>query len=249
MPDKEPVIVINKTLADALWPGQDPIGKYMNSGCNAKERRVIGVVGDVRHLSLEEPSGNEMYIPARQCDDQAGSYLVVRSTLPAAQIASTLRAALSPVAPTLASNDFRTLQEIVDRSVSPRRFTMLLLGAFAAFALMLASLGIYALISYSVNQRTQEIGIRMALGASARDVQTRIIGQTLRLAAIGLVIGAIASWLLARVTSGLLFGVTARDPLTFAAMCVVLTLVALVAGSLPARRASRIDPMSALRAE
>jgi ABC-type antimicrobial peptide transport system permease subunit len=149
-----------------------------------------------------------MYIPARQCDDMAGSHLVVRSTLPPAQVAATLRAALTPIAPNLASNDFRTLQQIVDRSVSPRRFTVLLLGGFAVFAI-LASLGIYALISYSVNQRTQEIGIRMALGASARDVQAGIIGQTLRLAVIGLVIGAGASLLLVRSASGLLFGLTA----------------------------------------
>jgi ABC-type antimicrobial peptide transport system permease subunit len=126
---------------------------------------------------------------------------------------------------------------------------VILLAGYAAFALILASLGIYALISYSVNQRTQEIGIRMALGASARDVQARIIGQTLRLAMIGLVIGAGASWLLARAVSGLLFGVSAGDPQTFAGMVAVLTTVALVAGYLPARRASRIEPMVALRAE
>ena len=223
MPDKEPVMLVNKTLANALWPGEDPIGKYIVGPC-AKERRVVGVVGDVRHLSLEQPAGNEMYIPARQCDDLAGSYLVVRSTLPPGQVASTLRAALTPIAPNLARNDFRTLQQIVDRSVSPRRFTVLLLGGYAIFALVLASLGIYALIWYSVNQRTQEIGIRMALGASARDVQARIIGQTLRLASIGLVIGAGASWLLARGASGLLFGVTAGDPQTFVGMIAVLTM-------------------------
>jgi predicted permease len=246
--DKEPVMLVNKTLANALWPGEDPIGKFIIGPC-AKERRVIGVVGDVRHLSLEQPAGNEMYIPARQCDDLAGSYLVVRSTLSPGQVAATLRAALTPIAPNLARNDFRTLQQIVDRSVSPRRFTVLLLGGYAVFALILASLGIYALISYSVNQRTQEIGIRMALGASARDVQARIIGQTLRLAMIGLLIGAGASWLLARGASGLLFGVTAGDPETFVAMIAILTIVALVAGFLPARRASRIEPMVALRAE
>jgi predicted permease len=248
-PGVEPVMLVNKTLADTLWPGQNPIGQYINNGCGAKERRVVGVVGDVRHLSLEQPSGNEMYMPARQCNDLSGAYLVVRSSLPTAQIASTLRAALAPIAPNLAGNDFRTLQQIVDRSTSPRRFTVFLLGGFALFALALASLGIYALISYSVNQRTQEIGIRMALGATARDVQTRIIGQTLRLAIIGLVAGAGASWLLARSASGLLFGVTARDPQTFVAMAAVLAVVALVAGYVPARRASRIDPMVALRAD
>jgi predicted permease len=243
-----PVIVINKALADALWPGEDPIGKYIVGPC-APERRVVGVLGNVRHLSLEQPSGNEMYIPARQCDDLAGAYLVVRSSLPPAQIAGTVRAALAGIAPNLARNDFRTLQQIVDRSVSPRRFTVVLLGGFALFALVLASLGIYALISYSVHQRTQEIGIRMALGASARDVQAGILGSTLRLATFGVVIGAAVSWLLARGAAALLFGVTPRDPGTFAAMAAALVAVALVAGYLPARRASRIDPMVALRAE
>ncbi len=127
MAGKEPVMLVNKTLADALWPGADPIGQHIVGPC-AKERRVVGVLGDVRHLSLEQPSGNEMHIPARQCDDLAGSSLVVRSTLPAGQVALTLRAALTPIAPNLAGNDVRTLQQIVDRSVSPRRFTVLLLG-------------------------------------------------------------------------------------------------------------------------
>jgi predicted permease len=248
MPGKEPVILVNKTLADTLWPGQDPIDKYVAGGC-AEQRRVVGVLGDVRHLSLEQPSGNEMYIPARQCDDLAGAYLVVRSTLPPSQLAATLRAALTPIAPNLAVNDFRTLRQIVDRAVSPRRFTVLLLGGFAVFALILASLGIYALISYSVTQRTQEIGIRMALGASARDVQAHVIGQTLRLAGLGLLIGAAASLLLARGAAGLLYGVTAGDPRTFVAMTAALATVAFLAGYLPARRASRIDPTVALRAE
>jgi predicted permease len=244
----EPVIVVNETMARALWPGQDPLGKYVLGGC-AKERRVVGVVGDVRHLALEQGSGNEMYLPIRQCGDVPSADLVVRSSLPAAHLASAIKTTLQPLAANLPGNDFRTLQQLVDKSVSPRRFMVLLLVAFAGFALVLASLGIYGLISYSVSQRTQEIGIRMALGASAADVQRRILMQTLWLAAIGMLIGTGASWTLASTAGGLLYGVTARDPATFVGMLAVLTIVAAAAGYLPARRASRIDPMVALRAE
>src|SRR3954471_19861358 len=193
----EPVMVINQTMARALWPGQDPIGKMVLNSCSP-ERRVVGVVGDVRHLALEQSSGNEMYLPMRQCDALPSADLVVRSTLGTAPIVAAVRAALSPIARNIGANEFRSLQQLVDKSVSPRRFVVLMLGGFALFALTLASLGIYALISYSVSQRTQEIGIRMALGASARDVQLGIVIQTLRMAAIGLVTGVIASWILTR---------------------------------------------------
>ncbi len=207
----ESVIVINQTMAHALWPGQDPLGKIVLNACSP-ERHVIGVVGDVRHLALEQTSGNEMYIPMRQCGDQPSADLVIRSTREEEQIAAAVRAALKPLAPNLAGNEFRTLQQLVDKSVSPRRFVMLMLGGFAIFALVLASLGIYALISYSVGQRTQEIGIRMALGASARDVQIRIVLQTLRMAAAGMTIGVIGASLLTRSLSGLLFGISAHGP-------------------------------------
>ena len=213
-----------------------------------KDRRVVGIVGDVRHLALEQGAGNEMYLPIRQCGDFASVDLVVRSTLPPARLASSVRAALKPIEPNLVT-DFRTLQQLVDKAASPRRFVVLLLGGFALFALVLASLGIYGVISYSVNQRTQEIGIRMALGASAGNLQAGILLQTLALAAIGMLFGAAVSWALARTLSGLLYGVTPADPVTFAGMLVVLTAVAALAGYLPARRASRIDPMVALRAD
>ena len=244
----ELVLVMNETMARTLWPGEDAVGKTVRDVCGG-DRRVVGVVEDVRHLALEQGSGNEMYLPVRQCPDQASADLVVRSAMTPAQLASALRTALTPVAPNLAGNDFRTLQQIVDKSVSPRRFVVLLLGGFAAFALLLAALGIYGLISYSVNQRTREIGIRIAIGASAGDVQRGIVLQTLRLAAVGMAIGVVASWLLAESTSSLLFGVTARDPGTFIGMLLVLMLVATAAGYFPARRGSRIDPMVALRSE
>jgi predicted permease len=245
IPSGEPVIVINQTLARTLWPGQNAIGQTMRA-CG--ERHVVGVVGDVRHLALEQASGMEMYLPMRQCRDISSVDLVVRSSLPPAEVAASVRAALKPIAPNLPGKDFRTLQQLVDKAVSPRRFVVVLLGGFAVFALVLASLGIYGVVSYGVSQRTQEIGIRMALGASASRLQAGIIGQTLGLAAAGILMGVLASRLLAQALGGMLFGVTATDPVTFLAMPVILTLVAVLAGYLPARRASRIDPSIALRA-
>jgi putative ABC transport system permease protein len=245
-PETDQVIMINETMARTLWPGQDPIGKIVDID---KGRRVIGVVGDVRHLSPEQGSGLEMYIPMRQSQDHMAAELVIRTTRPPAELAPAVRAALKPIAPDLAGNDFRLLETLVDKSVSPRRFVVLMLGGFALFALVLASLGIYAVISYSVNQRTQEVGIRMALGASAGRLQGQILLETLGLAGMGMLLGASASWVLARSLHGFLFGVTSSDPATFLGVLLVLTTVAAIAGYLPARRASRIDPMLALRAD
>jgi predicted permease len=241
----KPVMLINETLAHILWPGRSAIGRTMQVDV---DREVVGVVGDVRHLALEQGSGCEMYLPIRQTDDYALVDLVVRTSLPPAALAPAVRSALRHIDPNLPGNEFRTLQQLVDKSVSPRRFVVLLLGGFAAFALVLAALGIYGVVAYAVNQRTHEIGIRMALGASAQDLQARIVLQTLALAAVGMLVGVAASWLLTRALTGLLFGVTATDPVAFLGMLVILTSVAAVAGYLPARRASRIDPMMALRA-
>jgi predicted permease len=240
------VILINESLARTLWPGQNPIGQIL--ACD-KDREVVGVVSDVRHLAVEEGSGNEMYIPIRQTGDYSSVDLVMRTTVPLTALALPVRRALREVDPTLPANEFHTLQDLVDKAVSPRRFVVLLLAGFSAFALVLASLGIYAVVSYSVSQRKREIGIRMALGARAGDVQARIVRQTLLLAAVGIALGMAGSWALAKTIQTLLYGVTATDPITFAGMLGVLTAVALIAGYLPARRASRIDPATILRAE
>ena len=243
-PDADPVIMVNETMARTLFPGDTALGKIIRA-CG--ERRVVGVVGDVRHLALEQGAGMEMYLPIRQCSDFASVDLVIRTKLPPDELAPAVRAALKPIAPNLPGTDFRTIQALVDKAVSPRRFVVLLLAGFAFFALVLASLGIYAVVSYSVSQRTQEIGIRMALGAPAGRLQAGMVANTLALAAIGMLFGAAASLAVAREFGGLLYGVTARDPLTFGAALAVLTAVAAIAGYFPARRASRIDPSLALR--
>jgi len=241
-----PVIVINQTLARNLWPGQDPLGRIVLSDV---ERTVVGVVGDVRHIALEQGSGNEFYIPIRQIEDYPTVDLVVRSSLPSAELSSRLREALKAIEPNLPTEGLRTLQTLVDRAVSPRRFVVMLLGGFAAFALMLALIGVYAVISYSVNQRRLEIGIRMALGASPGKVLGLVMRETMRMAIVGVVLGLIGGLLLTRLAASLLYGVTATDPPTFVMAVVILTGVAAFAGYVPAWRAARIEPMSALRTD
>jgi predicted permease len=241
----EPVAMVNETLARTLWPGQDAVGKVVTQDGG---RRVVGVVGDVRHEALEKAGDSEMYLPMRQTFDYPAMNLVVRTVLPPDRLAPAIRAALRPIDPNLPVSEFTTLQELVDKAVSPRRFLVLLLAGFATFALILASLGIYAVISYSVSQRVQEIGIRMALGASAARLQSRILLHTLGLAALGLTLGMAASRALTVMLKSFLFGVTAGDPVTFIGIGALLIAVAALAGYFPARRASRIDPMVALRA-
>jgi predicted permease len=245
-PLAELVVLVNQTAAHTLWPGEDAVGRILRAG--GDERRVVGIVGDVRHAALERSSGIEVYIPMRQTSDYASTSLVVRTTLPTASLATNVRSALEPIAPGLSTNEIRTLQQSVDAAVSPRRFFTLMLAGFAVFALGLAVLGIYGVISYTVTQRTQEIAVRMALGASATQLQARIIRQTLGLAAIGMLLGSAASWALARSLGSFLYGVSSADPITFVAMLVILTTAAVLGGWLPARRASRIDPMLAMRA-
>jgi predicted permease len=241
----EPVVIVNQTFARTLWPAQDPIGQVVTQDGG---RRVVGVVADVRHEALEKTGGSEMYIPLRQTGDYSDMELVARTTLPRGVFASGIRTALRPLDSSLPIREVRSLQDLVDKAVSPRRFLVMLLGGFAAFALVLASLGIYAVISYSVNQRVQEIGIRMALGASPAELQRRILLRTFGLAALGLALGMAASRALSNTLGSLLFGVTSGDPVTYVGVGALLIVVAAAAGYIPAWRASRIDPMVALRA-
>jgi putative ABC transport system permease protein len=240
----EPVIIVNEALAKLLWPGEDPIGRSMTT--SNVSRRVVGVVGNVRYFGLDRAPDIEMYLPLRQGDFQTVD-IVVRSALPSAELVKSVRAALRRADPTLPIPAFHTMAELVDRSVFTRRFVVLLVGGFAMFGLLLASLGIYAVISYSVAQRTQEMGIRMALGATPMDLLTRVLGQTGKLAVLGIAIGLPASLVAAKAIRGLLYDVGASDPATFAAVLAVLAGVATCAGFIPARRATRVDPAIALR--
>jgi predicted permease len=243
--NSERVIIINEDLARALWPGEDPLGRIITT--SNEDRRVVGVVGGVRYFAPERGAGSEMYMPIAQTGDHQVVDLVVRTSVAPSSLAPAIRGALKQVDPNLPASQFRTMQQLVDESVFPRRFIVLLVVGFAAFGLILASLGIYAVISYSVTQRQQEIGIRMALGESARNLQRRFVGQTMKLALMGLLIGVPASWMVARAIQGLLFGVTSSDPVTFTSVLAVLSAVAALAGYLPARRAARMNPLDALR--
>lgn len=239
------VIIVNDTGARALWPNQNAVGQVAMLGNS--ELQVVGVVSDVRHSGPEEAAGTEMYLPLLQMSSQSVD-LVMRTSLEPNALASGIRAALRPVDPNLPVAEFRTLESLVDRAVSPRRLVVWLLGGFALIALTLASLGIYGVVAYSVNRRTQEIGIRMALGASAGNVRRSVLGETLGLAIAGVAVGLGAGFAVSGLVTSLLYGVAPRDPLTFLAAPLVLTVVALAAGYFPARRASRIHPMAALRA-
>jgi predicted permease len=242
----QPVVVINETIARHLWPGEDPVGRI--GEINLTEARVIGVVADVHETNAETEAGWQMYLSATAPQfGPVGANLVVRTKLPPAALASGVMRVLREINPAQPANEFRPIQMLVDHASSPRRFFMMLVSAFAGLGLLLAALGIYGVISYSVTQRTQEIGIRMALGSSTGRVQRDVLAKTLRLAVAGLVVGTVASLLVARLIASLLFATSPWDPEAFAGMAVALLVVAVVSGYIPARRASRIDPMVALR--
>jgi predicted permease len=243
-PKSFPSVIINKTVARKLWPGQDAIGKIAIAG--GGDARVVGIIDDVQTDTIEGDSGWQMYLPLSQFGND-GAQLVIRTKLPPEQLATSVMSTLRSMNPAQPATEFRPLERLVDHAVSPRRFFVLLVAFFAVLGVMLASLGIYGVISYSVTQRTKEIGIRMALGATAERVQLDVILQTVRLAVIGIVVGTVFSFAASRLIASLLFGTKPSDPTTFAGMVVLLGAMALIAGYVPARRASRIEPMVALR--
>jgi len=243
-PHSEKVVLINASAARAYWPGEDAVGKILMR--DKEEDHVVGVVNDVHEENVEGGTGSQIYYPATQQGPSSGQ-LVVRTSLPPSALAGSVLRALRELNPKQPAAEFRPIRTIVDRAVSPRRFFMLLVAAFAGLGLVLATLGIYGVISYSVTRQTPEIGIRMALGASAGRVQRQVLASTLRLAVAGMVLGALAALAVAKVIASLLFATSPWDLPTYLGMAIALLLVAVVSGYIPARRASCINPMEALR--
>jgi predicted permease len=241
-------VIVNQTVARHIWPGQDAVGKIAEISGSSRLAQVIGVVADVHETNAETNAGWQMYLAQNAPQfGPMGANLVIRTKLPPASLASAVMTVLREINPKQPANEFKPIQMLVDHASSPRRFFVMLVASFASLGLLLAALGIYGVISYSVTQRTQEIGIRMALGATTSHVQLSIIVKTLRLALIGIALGAVASFFLSRAIAALLFDTAPTDPMTFAAMVLLIGTVALLAGHIPARRASRINPMIALR--
>jgi predicted lysophospholipase L1 biosynthesis ABC-type transport system permease subunit len=240
----ERVIIINASMARRFWPGDDPVGKILMRG--KEEDHVVGVVDDVHEESVESNVGAQVYYPCTQ-QGPSRAQLVVRNSLPPSVIAPTILRALRELNPNQSASEFRPIRTIVDRAVSPRRFFMLLVAAFAALGLLLATLGIYGVISYSVTRQTTEIGVRMALGATAGRVQRQVLTNTLRLAAAGIALGTVIAIAVAKAIASLLFATSPWDLPSYVGMAVALVAVAVVSGYIPARRASLVNPMEALR--
>jgi len=247
------VALVNARLARDLFPGQDPVGRRFLTGRPDAKRSpvwitIVGVVDDTRMYGLANPSRLEIYRPLEQAtpDDMD---LVVRSRIEPAALTSSIRAVVASIDRNQPISAIRTMDELIQESVGSRRLTLILLGTFSALALVLAGIGIYGVISYSVAQRTQEIGIRMALGAGRPDVMGMILLQGARIALAGLILGMLTAFGLTRYLEKLLFSVSPADPAIFGIVALVLALVALLACYIPARRTLRVDPMTALRYE
>ena len=243
-------------MAKRFWPGQDPIGKRFTPGDGESPDewiQVIGVVNDVRQFELTAEPRPQMYLTHDQLGEPFGvfapRFLVVHTEVAPLSLASMVRDSVWAVDKDQPVSAISTMEEILSDSIARQRFSMLLLGVFAVLALVLAAVGIYGVMSYSVAQRTHEIGIRLALGAQTSTVLKLALGYGLKLVVVGTLIGLVVSYGLTRLMSTLLFGVSPTDPMTFAGISVILISVALLASYIPARRATKVDPMVALRYE
>jgi putative ABC transport system permease protein len=246
-------LMINQALAQRDFPNEDPVGKRVTLGSTGPNNQpvwfeIVGVTANVRSLELREEPPAELYFALTQ-NPFENMAIVIRSTVEPASVAPALRQAVADVDRTVPVSDIKTMEHIVSESVTQPRFNLFLLGLFGGIALLLSAAGIYGVTAYTVTQRTHELGIRIALGAQVADVLRLVLGQGMIVIGIGLVVGLMASFALLRLMRSLLFGVGENDPLTFVAITLVLLLVALLACYIPSRRATKVDPLTALRYE
>ena len=251
--DKSPnVVIVSETMARRYWPGEEAVGKRLSIGRVESPEdwfQVVGIAKDVKQFELNADSKPQMYLSYRQAGFFDAQDLVVKTDVDPGSMASTVRKAVAEIDKDQPVSKIRTMEEILGDSIARQRFSMLLLAIFASVALVLAAVGIYGVMSYSVAQRTHEIGIRMALGAQTAAVVKLAVGYGLKLVGAGIVIGLLAAFVLTRVMSTLLFGVTPTDPTTFALISLLLVAVAAIASYIPARRATKVNPITALRYE
>ncbi len=244
-----PVVIVSESLARKYWGTESPLGKRIRRPePDAPWITIVGVSGDLRHGGLDTDARPTWYLPFAQVQE-TGATLLVRTAGDSSGVASAIRAQVRALDPQQALQGVRSMEAVIAESLARRRFSLFLLGLFAFLALALAAVGVYGVVSYSVSRRTQEFGIRTALGASGRDIVQLVLGQGLRLAVVGVALGVAGAFGLMRFLSTLLFGVTSTDPLSFAGAILVLTGVVTLACYLPARRAAQVDPMVALRYE
>jgi putative ABC transport system permease protein len=243
------VVIINDTFARMYFPDEDPVGKrFKYRGDDNPWLTIVGVVGDMRRTGFDSEVRPETFLPHTQ-NPSGGLTILVRASTDPASLVGAIRSQVSEIDPNQAIYGVKTMDQWLGEMISQRRFNMLLLAIFAGVALVLAAVGIYGVISYSVTQRTHEIGVRIALGAARRDVMRLVVGQAARLAVIGLGAGLVTAFALTRLMTSLLYGVSATDPLTFAVIPFVLAAIAMLSSYIPARRAAKVDPMIALRYE
>jgi putative ABC transport system permease protein len=253
--ESRPVAIVNETMARQYWPGQDAVGKRFKIGdpdSPVPWVTIVGIVGDVRQMGLDAPVKAEMYLPYSQIANQpwfAPRDLVVRTSVEPMSVVTAVKREIAAVDPEQAVSNIRSLDDILDEEVIQRRLGATLLTAFAVLALLLASLGIYGILSYFVAQHTPEIGVRLALGATGRDILGLVLGRGMTLALVGIGLGSLGGLALTRLMSSLLFGISATDPATFALAALLLAALALLACYLPARRAVKVDPTIAMRYE
>jgi len=244
--ESTPVALINDSLAKRYFPNEDPIGKQLNIEGQQAPREIVGVIGDVKQIKLEAEAKSEIYVPFLQFPVWSMA-IVVRTNNEPGQMTSAILQQMSVVDKDQPVFQVKTMDQYLADSMSQRRLSTILLGAFAAIALILAAVGVYSVMSYLVSQQTHEIGIRMALGANQRDIFKLVVGNGMLLSLVGIVLGVTAALFLTRIMASLLYGISATDPLTYILISLVLALVALLACLIPARRALKVDPIIALR--